>query len=136
MIDGTHSDGIKCVALLICSDLIEDKRTNNKSLINVFNAITTKQLPAVQGKTVLVISVTNAMDHCELQVDLKAPEGTSVLSVNVNFQSQSPMSIHDLVLEFLSVPLNFAGSYSFEVREANHIIGSRSFDVVYQPDAV
>jgi hypothetical protein len=133
MLESQDSDFPRCVALLICSEVIEDKRTNNKTLINVFNTITTSQLPAVQNKTVLLISVTNATGDHELTVDLLDPEGGNVVSVNLHVNSHSPFAIHDLVLELLAVPLNHAGNYSFEVSIGGRQLGARQFNVLYQP---
>jgi hypothetical protein len=134
MTDIPYGDGPICVAVLICTDVIEDKRTNNKTLIHAFNTIATRQLPSIQPRMVVLVSITNALGNREFQVTLSDPEGEKVLAVGLPLDSGDPLATHDLLLELLNVPLNLPGVYSFDVTSDHHHLGSRRFHLDYQPN--
>ena len=64
-----------CVALIICDDVIEDRRTGNKSLIGLFNGIGAGQLPAVHPRMYLVASVTSGSGAWTFSFRITAPSG-------------------------------------------------------------
>jgi len=39
-----------CLAIIICNEVIEDKRTNNKTLVGLFSRIGTKAVPCVHPR--------------------------------------------------------------------------------------
>jgi hypothetical protein len=133
MSDNSYGDLPVCVAVVICDTVIEDKRTNNKSLIGVFNTIVSKQLPVVQPRMYVVVSVTNVLGAAEFRLTLRDPEGASTLSVDLPLESQDPLATHDLLIELLGVPFNHPGPHSFDVSANGHHVGSRRFTISYQP---
>ena len=133
MTDIPYGDGPVCVAVILCGDVIEDKRTNNKSLINAFNTITTTQLPSIQSRLVVLISVTNAIGDRVFQATLRDPNGDTVLSLDLPLVSSDPLATHDLVLELINVPLNLPGVYSIDVASDHRHLGSRRFMLDYNP---
>jgi hypothetical protein len=133
MSDIPYGDGPICVAVILCRDMIEDRRTNNRSLINVFNTITTNQLPSVQNRMVALISVTNALGDREFNITMRDPNGDTVLTVALPLSSEDPLATHDLALELMNVPLNLPGAYSVDVASDHRHLGSRRFTLDYQP---
>ncbi len=129
-----YGDGPICVAVVICSDVIEDVRTRNKSLINSFNTITTNQLPSIQNRICVLISVTNALGEREFLVTLRDPNGDVVLAVPLPLASTDPLATHDLVLELMLVALHRPGVYSVDISSDLRHLGSRRFGLEYKPD--
>ena len=48
-----------CIAIIICNEVIEDKRTNNKTLVSLFNGISTPSLPAAHPRLFVMASFTS-----------------------------------------------------------------------------
>lgn len=118
------------VATLICNEVIEDKRTGNKTVVGIFNAIGTTQLPATHPRMTVLASVTNAEREISVKLVLRGPEGREMLSAEARVPARGPGDVVDLLFELNNITFNELGDYIFELFFAEQVIGARRFMVV------
>src|SRR5471030_2256567 len=88
-----------CVAIVLCNDCIEDKRTNNKTLIGLFNAITVQTTPALHPRMVVLVSITNASKNLVMTLSIRSPSGEESTRVEAQFPASDPLTAYDIVFE-------------------------------------
>ena len=110
------SDQPVCVAIIICNEIIEDKRTSNKTLVSLFNSVGVPALPATHPRLFLMASLTNLRDDLPIVFSVKGPSGREVLRVNGQAGSgRDPLAVVDLVVEVLGLPLAEEGVHFVDV---------------------
>lgn len=121
---------VTCLSMVICETVIEDKRTNNKSLINTFNRLNASKFPCQTACIALVCALTGGHGKTPLEVELNylgadiAP--MAKLQGAVDFKSD-PNQVIDLVLEFKGVPWEKPGKYEFVLLCDGQRVNSRCF---------
>ena len=124
------ADNPVCVLLAICNDVIEDKSTNNKSLIGLYNQVGTPSVPAVQGKMCIVASVANVRGNdIPVKFEIIDPEDTVVFTGGIKISSNDPLLVHDMVVQMFGFPLQKFGPYRLELHAAGQYMLSRTFTV-------
>src|SRR5919198_1052031 len=58
-LDPIGRESPSCVAIVICNEVIEDKWTNNKTLVGLFNSIAAPGLPAHHHRMFIMVSLTD-----------------------------------------------------------------------------
>ena len=119
-----------CVAIVLCNDCIEDKRTNNKSLIGLFNAINVQTIPALHPRMVVLASLTNCSSNLSLQLFIRAPSGGEVAHIDAEFPAHDPLAAYDIVFEFNGVLIQEPGTYNVDLLCDGSYLGGRRFDVM------
>jgi hypothetical protein len=115
-----------CLAIIICNEVIEDKRSNNKTLVSLFSRIGTKSIPCVHPRMFVMASLTDGHGTVPLVfriVHLATQEHVVELRAEASFAS--PMDVSDVVLEFRNLPLKKEGSYAVEVLADGELLGMR-----------
>src|SRR5579884_2503906 len=103
------SGGPVSVATLVCNEIIEDKRTGNKTVVGIFNAIGASQLPATHPRMNVMASVTNAPNEIQVTLVLRGPEGKEMLKADATVPARGPGDVVDLVFELNNVTFNEYG---------------------------
>lgn len=98
-----------CVALILCNDVIEDKRTGNKTLVGLFSGIATPSLPAVHPRMFLMASLTSGTGEWRFSFRVSAPSGREVMRIEETVPLMDPLIGHDLVVELRNLPLEEEG---------------------------
>jgi uncharacterized protein DUF6941 len=124
------ADGPVCVATIVCNEVIEDKRSGNKTVVGIFNAIGTTQLPATHPRMTVLASVTNADREIDVTLVLRGPEGKEMLRAEAKVPARGPGDIVDLLFELNNLTFNEHGDYIFEVWYEGRTIGARRFMVI------
>jgi hypothetical protein len=124
------SAGPVCVATLVCNEVIEDKRSGNKTVVGIFNAVGTSQLPATHPRMTVMASVTNAEREIPVQLLLRGPEGKEMLKADAMVPARGPGDVVDLLFELNNITFNEYGDYAFEVIHQGKVIGARKFLVI------
>ncbi len=119
-----------CVAIVICNDCIEDKRTNNKTLIGLFNAVTVQSVPAVHSKMVIMASITNAAKTLDVKLIIRAPSGAEVAHIDAPFPTYDPVAAYDIVFEINGMVINEPGTYNVDLMCDGSYLAGRRFDVI------
>lgn len=118
-----------CVAIVLCNDCIEDKRTNNKTLIGLFNAITVQTTPALHPRMVVLVSITNASKNLTMLLSIRSPSGEESTRVEAHFPASDPLAAYDIVFELNGVMINEPGTHHVDVLCDGVYLGGRRFDV-------
>lgn len=124
------------VALLLCDMVIDDKLTNKKSAIGLFNTIVASRLPRVIPHMVVLASLTeiNGQTGIELRL-VRDTDNHVLLRSRGNVEAPSPLATVELVFTLQGIQLPAAGAYGFELWGSGHLIGRRRFQVVQGPTA-
>jgi hypothetical protein len=129
--DGAREKPI-CVALVICNEVIEDKRSGNKTLVGLFNSIMTPQLPATHPRMFLFASLTSGTGDWTFSFRITAPSGREVLRMQDMARFEDPLIGHDLVVELRNLPIEEAGVYFVDLFLNEMPIANRRFTVTVQ----
>ncbi len=110
------SDQPVCVAIIICNEIIEDKRTSNKTLVSLFNSVGVQALPVTHPRLFLMASLTNLRTDLPVSFSIKSPSGREILRVNGAASSGGdPLAVIDLVVEVLGLSLGEEGVHFVDV---------------------
>ena len=123
------TDPPECLLLVICSDVIEDKQTNNKTLINLFNTVGGPVLPIVQPMVTFVASVWNVKGTVPFRFELTSPSGETIFKMSGEAKCPDPLQVSDIVVKVLGLPLKEWGRHSLLFWMADHYISSRFLDI-------
>jgi hypothetical protein len=119
-----------CVAIVLCNDCIEDKRTNNKTLIGLFNAITAQSMPVMHSRMVVMASITNASKTLAMVLSIRSPSGEESAHIEAPFPATDPLAAYDIVFELNGVVLTEPGTYNVDLLCDGAYLGGRRFDVI------
>ena len=112
--------------LVISDDVVEDKNTGKKTIINAFNQIWCSDFPNQHGKLVVLVSLTNGRGQVPLDLQF-IKEATDAplcgLKGVVNFPD--PLSVVDVVLQITGLPLPEEGHYAFRLVVGGKILRER-----------
>jgi hypothetical protein len=121
-----------CVAIVICNEVIEDKWTNNKTLVGLFNNIAAAELPANHARMFLMVSLTDGRGEWPVNITIDSPSGNEIFKAEGQMRFDDPIAVHDLVVEVRGLPLPEAGEYRVELLCGGRPLASRRFTVVEQ----
>ena len=119
----------KCVALLLCDYVIEDRRTGNKSFIGTFNGISSSQFPIRLDRMFVIVSLTNIFGQCPIMVRIVKPDGEPLLEMKGDVRADGPLQVLDMVLEFRGIVFPSVGQHSVEVTCESELLAMRQFEV-------
>lgn len=119
------------VSLLICDQVIDDKLSNKKSAIGIFNTIVVPKLPTLLHQTALLASVTEITGRVELEIRLVRDADNEVLfSGKGAVEAPNPLAVVDLLFAMQGLRIPDAGQYAFELLAGGAILGRRRFQVL------
>lgn len=124
-----------CVALIICNEVIEDKRSGNKTLVGLFNGIMTPQLPATHPRMFLMASLTSGTGEWPFTFTITSPGGREIFRMRDVARFTDPLVGHDLVVELRNLPLEEEGVYFVDLRLDGGPIANRRFTVQVTQEA-
>ena len=119
-----------CVSIIICNEVIEDKWTNNKTLVGLFNSIGTPVLPTHHHRMFLMASLTDGRGEWPFVVDIESPSGDRIFHAEGQIRFENPLVVHDLVMEVRGLPLAEAGEYRASLFCGGRPLAARRFSVV------
>jgi hypothetical protein len=122
-----------CLALIICNDVIEDKRSGNKTLVGLFNGIMTNALPATHPRLYLMATLTSGTGEWPFAFRISGPDGQEVMRMSDTARFTDPLAVHDLVVEVRNLPFQEAGVYFVDLLLAEQPIMNRRFTVQIGP---
>lgn len=131
MSEQTPAPSPTLVSLLLCDQVIDDKLTNKKSAIGLFNMIVVQQMPAVINQMAVLASLTEITGKPQLELRLMRDADEHVVFSSKGFvNAPNPLAVVDLVFGMRGVRVEAAGQYAFEVLHEGGILGRRRFQVV------
>lgn len=122
------------VSLLICDQVIDDKLTNKKSAIGIFNMIMTQQMPAAIHHMAILVSLTEIAGRTELELRLVRDSDNQVMfSGKGAVDAPNPLAIADILFGLQGVRIPEAGQYAIELWGRGELLGRRRFQVLLRP---
>lgn len=131
MANNFFGEGPACVATLICNEVIEDKRSGNKTVVGIFNAVGAAQLPATHPRMTIMVSVTNVDKEIPVELIMRGPEGKELLRVDARVPGRNPGDVVDLLFEVNNTTFTEFGDHTVEIRTQDQTIGARRFQVIH-----
>ncbi len=123
-----------CISIIICNEVIEDKRTNNKTLVSLFNNISVNELPCTHPRLFLMASFANGEGQWPFSVSLRAPGGKVLLANSGMLMLSDPHTVLDVVMEVRNLEIEEEGTYFVDVAVEESVVAYRRF-VVRIPEA-
>jgi hypothetical protein len=118
------------VSLLICDQVIDDRLSNKKSAIGLFNTVLVPSLPTRIHQLAVMATLTEITGRTPLQLRLMRDEDNSILmQTRGHVDAPNPLAMVDLVFAMQGVPIAKAGQYAFELLSQGDLLGRRRFQV-------
>jgi hypothetical protein len=122
------------VSFLICDQVIDDKLSNKKSAIGIFNTILVPKMPTSIHQMAILASVTEIAGRAELEIRLIRDTDNQVLfSGKGAVEAPNPLAVVDLLFAMQGLRIPEAGQYAFELLCNSEILGRRRFQVIVRP---
>ena len=83
------------VATILCEQVIEDKYTNNKSLIGIFNLIVVPHIPWQFPRMFIMGSFTDGRGTIDIQLIIKNPSHQEVFNAKGPAEFTDPTAVYD-----------------------------------------
>jgi hypothetical protein len=132
--------GPRCVALILCDQVILDARTGKKSLVGLFNNANIP-VPVGQPQQVQVLrmfvfaQVTNLTRIVPFNLRIGKPDGTDVIKMGLlprSVKQADPLTVYEFVFEIPVLPVEQQGLYPVELLdEAGKVLGSTKFQASF-----
>jgi Family of unknown function (DUF6941) len=124
-----------CIAIIICNDVIEDKRSNNKTLVGLFNGIMAQGLPCTHPRMYIMASLTGGAGRWPISFRVYGPSNQEILRAEGEEVFADPLEVKDFVLELVNVPLSEEGVHFINLFCGNTLLSERRFAVqVIKPE--
>ncbi len=121
------------LALLVCDTIIQEKQTNKRSLIGLFDRLYTKNLPCVHPSLSIFVSLTSGRGDYACEVVCRHQEtDTNALAVKGKVAFKDPMQVVDLVFNVQGVRFSNSGEYWLEFRVDNVPVMMRRIFIMQQ----
>jgi len=122
------------VALLICDQVIDDRLTNKKSAIGLFNAILVPRFPTVIQQMTVMASLTEIQGRAPLELRLvRDADNEPLFGTKGHVDAPNPLATIDLVFTMHGIRIEAAGQYAFELLCGGEPLGRRRFLVTERP---
>jgi len=109
----------QCTSLILCDAVIEDVRSRNKSLINMFNGVLTPQVPFRHDKMCAFASFTGGRGQVPIALRLCHDQSYETdlvrLPGEIEFPRDMPHGVVDMVFEIRGFVFPDYGAYTFEL---------------------
>lgn len=123
----------QCLALMLCDTVIEDRRTRNKSLINMFNGVLAPSVPVRHDKMCAFTAFSGGRGTVPIALrlcfDKQYEQDLIRLTGNLVFPPGNPHAVVDMVFEVRGFVFPQFGNYTFEVVHEEVPLMARRFSV-------
>ncbi len=137
MADRPRMPSPSLVSLLICDQVIDDRLSNKKSAIGIFNTVLVPKVPTGIHQMAILASLTEIVGRVEMELRLVSDADNAVLfSGKGVVEAPNPLAVVDLLFAMQGVRVPHAGQFAFELLSGGEILGRRRFQVlVHTPPA-
>ena len=119
------------LAIVVCDQIIEDKHTNKKSLIGIFNNIASPNFPCRHPQLCVFVSLTEGRGAYDARLRIANEEtGITVAEVKGQIQLNDIHAVVEVNFNLLGLEFQQPGLYSIEFYCDDALILERRFHVV------
>jgi len=120
------------LAIVICDQIIEDKLTNKKSLIGIFNQIATQSFPCRHPQVSVFVALTDGRGECAARLRIVHDESNHVVAeVNGNIQFPDAHTVVELNFGLVGLVFPEPGIYAIEFYCDDALVLERRFHVIH-----
>ncbi len=122
------------VSLIICDQILDDRLSNKKSAIGLFNTIIVSAVPVRVPPLCVMAAVTSIHGKTNLELRLvRDADNEVMLSTSGEIEAGSPLATVDLIFTLQNIQFPTAGQYAFELWSGNEMLGRRKLQLVHKP---
>jgi hypothetical protein len=104
------------LAMIICDTVIDDRISNKKSLIGLFDAIATTHLPCVVNELHVFLALTEGYGAMQLKLRCAAAESDNELfATESQISFPNPLAVLEINLGFRGCSFPRVGEYRFQL---------------------
>lgn len=134
MTDRTNHSVPTLVSLLLCDQIIDDRFTNKKSAIGMFNTILSPTMPTVIHQLCVLASLTELSGPTAVELRMvRDADNAQIFRGNGRVEAPNPLAVVDLVFTLQGIQLPSAGQYAMELWASNELLGRRRFQLFFRP---
>ncbi len=120
------------LALVICDQIIEDKLTNKKSLIGIFNQIGAQTFPCRHPQFCVFVSLTDGRGESAARLRIVHDESEHVVAeVNGTIQFPDVHTVVELRFDLVGLAFPDPGAYAIEFYCDDALVLERRFRVLH-----
>jgi hypothetical protein len=119
-----------CIAVILCNEIIEDKLTNNKTLVSLFNRVLTAQVPSNHPRMFVMASFAEGAGDWPVAISFRSPSGAEIMRFEGEVHFEDPLDVADVVVELRGLPLNEFGTHEVNVEIDGSLAATRRFVVL------
>ena len=123
----------ECLALILCEQVIQDRQTNNLTLVNTFNTISVvfpEKEPPRFARLAVFVSLTGGHGTSKGKMIIKEPNGDEISHGEGPVAFPSPAAAVELTFDIRGLPLPREGQYAIEFWCGEDLVRQRQFQVV------
>lgn len=119
------------ISLLLCDQVIDDRMTNKKSAIGLFNTIMVNSTPARLPHLAVMATLTEIGSRMPLELRLVSDsDNETLIATHGAVEAPNPLAMVDLVFAMQGVQIPRPGQFAFELYATDQILGRRRFQVM------
>jgi hypothetical protein len=119
------------LAIVVCDQIIEDKTTNKKSLVGIFNNIASQTFPCRHPQLSVFVSLTEGHGSYQARARISNDEtGKVITEVTGQIQFPDVNLVAELAFNFMGLEFPTPGLYSIEFYCDDSLVLERRFHVV------
>ncbi|MDQ3024356.1 MAG: hypothetical protein M3R04_08255 [bacterium] len=116
------------LALLLCDQFIDDRRSGKRSLIGLYDQINSVQFPV--ARDMLVVAIVSGMsEHSRVGLGLLTPGNSDLLGIEMQPPS-GPGKVNEMAFEMQGVTLTEPGLHWLTLRVDGNELARRPINVV------
>jgi hypothetical protein len=119
------------LAIVVCDQIIEDKATGKKSLIGIFNNITSPTFPCRHPSISVYLSMTEGHGSYQMRLRIINEEtGGAIAEVQGQLPFPDKNFVAELAINFVGLEFPAPGLYSIELYCDESLVLERRFHVI------
>lgn len=124
------------VSLLLCDQIIDDRFTNKKSAIGMFNTIISPTMPTAIHQLCVLASLTELSGPTFVELRMvRDADDVQMFRGNGQVEAPNPLAVVDLVFTLQGIQIPTAGQYAIELWASDNLLGRRRFQLFHRPPA-
>lgn len=132
MSEVTELPAPKCLALVLCEQVIQDRETRNLTLVNIFNTISAS--PVGKGvprhdRLAVFVSLTNGRGQSQGKLVIKDADEREVFHGEGPVVFPDPVTVVEMTFDIRRLPLPCEGEYTIEFWCGAEMVNQRKFRV-------
>lgn len=122
------------VSLLLCDQVIDDRLTNKKSAIGLFNTVVVADVPARFAQLTVMATLTEITARTTVELRfIRDADNYALLATQGSVEAPDPLAIVELIFSLHGINLPTLGQYGLELYAHGELLGRRRFQVLMNP---